>query len=32
MTLVEKWMRLITGWLFVALGVYMTVRYIFLAA
>jgi cytochrome c-type biogenesis protein len=31
MTLFEKWMRLITGWFFVAIGVYMTMRHIFLA-
>jgi cytochrome c-type biogenesis protein len=32
MTTFEKWMRLLTGWVFVALGVYMTVRHVFLAA
>jgi cytochrome c-type biogenesis protein len=32
MAAVEKWMRLLTGWVFVLLGVYLTVTHIFLAA
>jgi cytochrome c biogenesis protein CcdA len=32
MTAVEKWMRLATGWLFVILGIYFTVKHVFLAA
>jgi len=32
MTAFEKWMRLATGWVFIGLGVYMTVRHVFLAA
>jgi cytochrome c-type biogenesis protein len=31
MTTIEKWMRLLTGWVLVVLGVYMTVRHVFLA-
>jgi threonine/homoserine/homoserine lactone efflux protein len=30
MTAMEKWMRLVTGWLFVGLGVYLTVKHVFL--
>jgi len=32
MTAVEKWMRLATGWLFVGLGIYFTVKHVFLAS
>ncbi len=32
MTAVEKWMRLGTGWLFVGLGIYLTVVHVFLEA
>jgi cytochrome c-type biogenesis protein len=31
MTSVEKWMRLATGWLFIGLGIYFTVKHLFLA-
>jgi cytochrome c biogenesis protein CcdA len=30
MAAIEKWMRLVTGWVFLVLGVYMTVAHIFL--
>lgn len=31
MSAVEKWMRLVTGWLFVGLGIYFSIEHLFLA-